>query len=134
MHSAGGLECIEPCVVEIASQEGVGEALWAGVVLSRQVLLARLGRAITHVRSSVKEAAHVEALFRVLNLVSRCRELSWSSALLLNGGLVRLNLVVDHHIKLTILSHLLKNFVLVGLQRILQGNFSLTLNSREMNK
>ena len=43
MDTGGSLEGVQASVVEVASQELVGEALRAGVIFGRKILLAGLG-------------------------------------------------------------------------------------------
>ena len=55
-------------------------------------------------------------MLRVFNLISSSRELSGADALLLDGLHSSLDLVVNGDVQLSVLSHLLEDFMLVCLQ------------------
>jgi hypothetical protein len=84
--------------------------------LTWQVLLAGLSVAIAHVRCSVKQASHVEALLRVLDLCGFTWELSGANAVFLYGSHVFLDSIVDLRVELSVLAHLLEDLVLVCLE------------------
>ena len=57
MHAARSLECVEPGVLELPTQEVIGEGLGTGEIFRRQILLTRLGAPVAHVRGAVQEGA-----------------------------------------------------------------------------
>ena len=65
----------------------------------------------------------------VLDLLGVGWELLGVDLLLLDLSHVLLHLRVDPGVKLTVLSHHLQGFVLVGSHRVLQGKFTLSLDN-----
>jgi hypothetical protein len=127
MDTGGCLEGVQASVVEVATQELVGEALRAGVIFGRKILLAGLGWSVWHVWGAIEKAAHVESVLRVFNLISSSRELSGSDALLLDGLHSCFDFVVNGDIEFSVLSHLLENFMFISLQWVFQSDISLSL-------
>ena len=97
--------------------------------LTREVRLRGLGRAVSHVGGAVQKAAHIQSLLRVLDLFGKAGEVAGADSLFADGCLVFLDAAVDLSVELSRLTHVLKHLVLVGLQRILQGDLTLSLTT-----
>ena len=112
VHSARGLLGDET-VVDILTTEEFSCELWgSGEELGGHVHLGGHGSTIVHVAGLVEGVSNFEGMLGVLNFLLLCWELLGLHILLLDLAHVLLDFAVNGHIKLSILTHLVKRGVL----------------------